>query len=87
MVKRSSSKVGQDSNVLLMEAGTSPVFVLYSSPGHLHLGSSWSRAPADITLKLSSYQCDLYCETCVKLKVQGMMLVDMGGNGCIVEAS
>ena len=48
MVKRSSSKVGQDSDVLLMEAGTGLVFVLYCSPGHLHLGSSWSRAPAHL---------------------------------------
>ena len=87
MVKSSSSKLGQDSDVLLMEAWTGPVFVLYCSTGHLHLGSSLSKAPADITLKLSSFQCGLYCWTCVQLKVQGMMLVDMGVPGACVEAS
>ena len=37
--------------MLLLEAGTGPVFVLYCSPGHLHLGPSWSGAPAENHLK------------------------------------
>ena len=47
--KHDSLAAEQDSDVLLLEAGTGPVFVLSCSPGHLHLESSWSGAPADIT--------------------------------------
>ena len=37
------------SKLLSLETGTGPALVLSCSPGHLHLGSSWSGAPADFT--------------------------------------
>ena len=37
------------SKLLSLEAGTGPALVLSCSPGHLHLGSSWSGAQADFT--------------------------------------
>ena len=37
------------SKLLSLEAGTGPALVLSCSPGHLHLGSSWSGAPAAFT--------------------------------------